>query len=84
MLTVPEEHAQQGLVKRTGRNAPDLVHLQASGDSGWSLMCNNNNGALIYRQEKTTLLPSVNIISLRLFCGATYTRDTFTPVTTQH
>ena len=64
---MPEEHAQRGLVKRTGRDAPDLVHLQASGDSGWSPMCNNNNGALIYKQEKTTLLPSVNIISLGCF-----------------
>ena len=35
----------------------------------------------VYIYIYTTLLPSVNTIALEMFCGAKYTRHTFTPVT---
>ena len=32
------------------------------------------------KQYNTTLLPGVNPFALRMFCGAKYTRHTFTPI----
>ena len=34
----------------------------------------------IKKQTQTTLLPSVNTVALRMFCGAKYIHRTFTPI----